>query len=165
MKATSLNGKFANFTGLLGGWYINQKLLLGASGAVLTNAVRVPEQYAPATGKRFDYEMVYFGLYSEYVLKSNKAVHTNFTLLAGSAYLGKDLKDLTEPVQTDHSENYRSFPVVVEPGFNVEVNVNKWFRIATGVSYRQIMGSNLVGLPNNKASGIAANLAFKFGRF
>jgi hypothetical protein len=54
---------------------------------------------------------------------------------------------------------------VVEPSFNLELNVASHFRVGFGVSYRYVNGLDIAGITEEDLTGVSANLNFKFGSF
>ncbi|MEZ4945282.1 MAG: hypothetical protein R2804_07120 [Cyclobacteriaceae bacterium] len=166
-KFTSINGEYANMVEMYGGWYVNQRFLLGLSGSATTNNIPVPSEYSALPGEDLSYEYVQFGLATEYVLGSNRTFHLVFQLMTGAG--------LT--VQYDRygyrESNYRSYNLpmdenwffVAEPGVQLEVNVFKWMRFSPGYSYRSVYGSDVAGLSDDDLSGSSYNLTLKFGKF
>lgn len=69
--------------------------------------------------------------------------------------------------QYDHSElDYCEDAVfVVEPGLDIELNVNKNFRIGSGVYYRLVNGVNYADLTNADLNGLSGQITLKFGAF
>src|SRR5690242_21436489 len=43
---TTIRGKFADITGLYGGWYVNHRFLIGVALASTVNNIHVPQQYS-----------------------------------------------------------------------------------------------------------------------
>ncbi|MEQ8364755.1 MAG: hypothetical protein RH948_17910 [Cyclobacteriaceae bacterium] len=166
-KFTSINGEYANIVEMYGGWYVNQRFLLGLSGSATTNNIPVPSEYSARPGEDLSYEYVQFGLATEYVLGSNRTFHLVFHLMTGAG--------LT--VQYDRyayrESNYRNHNLpmdenwffVAEPGVQLEMNVFKWMRFSPGYSYRSVYGSDAAGLSDNALSGSSYNLTLKFGKF
>lgn len=168
-KFTRINGDFAHLAEIYGGWYINHKFTLGISGAATTNNLRVPEQDRAVPGEKLSYQYVQFGLFTEYVLASNRAVHLSAQLMSGTG-----LTVQYQRYDWDHEDRYHhneddihdtNWFTVIEPGVNAEFNVLKWMRFCTGVSYRASFGSDGLGLKDKDISGISLNAGFKFGKF
>lgn len=166
-KFTTINGEYANMVEIYGGWYVNQRFLLGLSGSATTNNIPVPAQFSVLPGEDLSYEYVQFGLATEYVIGSNRTFHLVFHLMTGAG--------LT--VQYDRygyrESNYRNrnmpmdenFFFVAEPGVQLEMNVFKWMRFSPGYSYRSVYGSDAAGLSDKDLSGSSYNLTLKFGKF
>jgi hypothetical protein len=167
-KFTSIGGKFANLTGIYGGWYINHKVMLGIAGAAVNNHIPVPSKFSAVPGTLMSYEYGQFGFMSEYVLKSNRLMHLSFQLFAGMGF--NTQYNRFDGDNDDTFNEYRKrtdWFIVTEPGVNVELNVLKWMRFCPGVSYRLAMetGSPVNGLKAGDISGASINAALKFGKF
>src|SRR5688572_26240282 len=67
-KFTKIDGKFANISGVYGGWYVNHRFLIGAGVASTTNYIKVPDQYNMLPGARMTYEYGQGGVVTEYVI-------------------------------------------------------------------------------------------------
>lgn len=168
-KFTKINGDYANMVELYGGWYINHKLMLGASLAATTNNIPVPMEHSvnPRKDVKMSYEYGQFGLMSEYVLSSHRAIHVAFQMFAGTGFT-LQYERYTNDWEDNHYHDYThddDWFFVAEPGVKVEFNVLKWMRFSPGVSYRLAAGSNGRGLSDDKISGASINATLKFGKF
>ncbi|MGV3600782.1 MAG: hypothetical protein ACO1N1_06225 [Dyadobacter fermentans] len=168
-KFTTIDGQFANMPEIYGGWFINQRFLIGVAGAATTNFIRVPqiEQNFPA--RKMTYMYGQFGLMTEYVIASTRKVHFTANLMTGSGFtLQYDRRDLDDwddwDDRYDHDDDARFF-FVMEPGVQVEFNVLKWMRFSPGVSYRKAFNAKGNGLSDSDLSNISYNVTLKFGRF
>ncbi|HEX5168425.1 MAG TPA: hypothetical protein VFW11_04585 [Cyclobacteriaceae bacterium] len=168
-KFTTINGEFANIVELYGGWYINQRFLIGGGFAGSTNYISVPQEFSTMPGLRMSYQYGQVGLVTDYIIASNKAVHVGFHVMTGAGftlqyYRPSSWSDLGQYdyYDYDHDENWF---FMIEPGIQVELNVLRWMRFSPGISYRFIDGSNAKGLTDNDLRGASVNLTFKFGRF
>lgn len=168
-KFTSLNGEFANMVELYGGWFINQKFLIGGGFAGTTNYISVPEEFSTMPSARMSYQYGQVGLATDYIIASNKAVHVGFHVMTGAGFTLQYYRpsswngwDDYNYEDYDHDEDWF---FVIEPGVQVELNVLKWMRFSPGVSYRFTDGSGAKGLSDKDLSGMAVNLTLKFGRF
>lgn len=169
-KFTTIDGRFANFIEIYGGWYINHKFLIGAGGGSTTNFISVPDQYKMVEGVRMTYEYGQCGLVTEYVIASNKAVHVAFHLFTGAGFTLQYERPEWNEYRNDYDREDdivydHNWFVVVEPGIQAELNVFKWMRFCPGVSYRATYGSNAIGLNDKDLSALSVNLAMKFGKF
>lgn len=166
-KFTSINGEYANMVEMYGGWYINQRFLLGLSGSATTNNLPVPSEFSALPGEDLSYEYVQFGLATEYVIGSNRTFHLVFHLVTGAGLTVQ--YDRYNFRETNHrSYNMpldENFFFVAEPGVQLEMNVFKWMRFSPGYSYRSVYGSDAAGLSDNDLSGSSYNLTLKFGKF
>lgn len=166
-KFTTIRGKFANISGLYGGWYINHKLLIGASMEAVTNNIRVPQIYSADPARGMSYEYGQFGLMTEYVIGSDKPVHLALQLFSGAGFTlqyqryGLHSGYSSYPDDT-HDENWF---FVAEPGVQLEVNLLKWMRFSPGVSYRASFGSDGMGLKDKDIRNFSYSATLKFGKF
>jgi hypothetical protein len=166
-KFTTIRGKFANLSGLYGGWYINHKLLIGAGMAAVTNNLRVPQQYSVDPVRSMSFEYGQFGLMTEYVIGSDKPIHLALQLFSGAGftlqYERYGLHSGYSSYQDDtHDENWF---FVAEPGVQLEINLLKWMRFSPGVSYRASFGSDGIGMEDKDIRNFSYSATLKFGKF
>ncbi|HCM77190.1 MAG TPA: hypothetical protein DIS90_12455 [Cytophagales bacterium] len=166
-KFTTIKGEYANLVEMYGGWYINQRFMLGLSGGATTNNIPVPFEYAAIPGERLSYEYGQFGLATEYVLGSNRTFHIVFHLMTGAGFTVQ--YDRYNVWETSNGRNHvgldENWFFVAEPEIQLEVNVFKWMRFSPGYSYRSVYGSDAAGLRDEDLSGSSFNLTLKFGKF
>ena len=165
-KSTTINGEYANLSGIYGGWYVNHHFLLGFEAVGLTNNIEVPLEFSADPSRNLSYGYGQFGLMTEYVLSSNRRVHVAFDLFSGAGFT------MQYPRYWQNDNNYQGDQVydenwffVAEPGVQLEVNLFKWMRFSPGISYRATFGSNATGLTDNSLSNISYNATLKFGKF
>ena len=149
-KFSSIDNQFANLIGGYGGIHFNHNWMIGAGAYTLLNGRTINFENDPNTNR----QLTYIGLITEYIHHSHRAFHLTGNLLAGAALTGEQKKLETNGSYTLSSRG--SF--IIEPSLNVEVNLAKWFRVATGVSYRFIANEKTYTAP-------AANVSLKFGKF
>lgn len=165
-KFTTIDGNYVNMVEAYGGVYLNRRVLLGIGGAASTNNMPVPAQFSAIEGRELSYQYVQFGLFTEYVVASNKAIHPVFHLFAGPGLtMQYDRKGWEDFDDDDHESRDENWFMVVEPGVQLEINLFRWMRFSPGVSYRLAQGNDAMGLSNSKLSGASFNLSMKFGRF
>lgn len=169
-KFTSINGEFANLTGVYGGWYINHSFLLGLGAAALTNNIAVPLEHSTDPLRNMSYMYGQVGMVTEYVIASDKTFHLAFNLFSGAGftvqYEREDWHDNDDhEFDWDEEQQDENCFFVAEPGVQLEVNVFKWMRFCPGVSYRAAFGSDARGLSDNDLSNISYNATLKFGKF
>lgn len=163
VKISDVAGKTGVWVGGRGGWIINMdnnhSLSLGGGGYGL-----VTEHLAPEVGLGnldADYFALngYGGFEIEYTNRTYKLIHFTASSLIGAGGLmlrDRDYHDVDDDVDTYF---------VFEPGINAELNVTKFFRVSTGVSYRLTSGIDRFGFSDSDFSGINGVLTFKFGGF
>jgi hypothetical protein len=113
-KFSEIDGRFANFFGVYGGWLINHKLLLGVGG------------YGRTTDVTWS-QMGYGGFVMEYFINPNRLMNFSVKGLVGgggSSHLWTD-----------------SF-FVAEPEAKMSLNVTDWFRLSAGGGYRFVRASH-----------------------
>ena len=96
-------------------------------------------------------------------------------LLAGGRAIIKqevELNQVTFPDPEEIESTYwarveRSYLAVIEPGINIEFDIFSWMSLATGGSYRFVLGSQLYSLPGSDRilSGASIHTGLKFQCF
>lgn len=165
-KFTYINGHFANMAGVYGGVYVNHSFLLGISASALTNDLKVPLEHREDAFVNLSYMYGQFGMMTEYVVASNKAVHVAFNLFTGAGFTFQyERENWQEHDDWEGGIRDEDWFFVAEPGVQVEVNVFKWMRFSPGISYRAAFNSNGRGLGDSSLSDISYNATLKFGKF
>jgi hypothetical protein len=167
-KFTKIDDQYVNLAGVYGGVYLNRRVFLGVGGAASTNDVPVPSQFSAVPGRDLSYQYVQFGLISEVVFGSNRAIHPVFHLFAGPGltvqYDRHDWEEW-ENWEDDASSRDENWFMIAEPGVQLEINLFKWMRFSPGVSYRLAYGQESQGLSDSKLGGTTFNATLKFGKF
>lgn len=163
-KFTTIRGNYANLAGLYGGWYINHRMMIGIGAAASTNNLRVPQQFSTDPNQNRTWQYGQFGLVSEYVMNSDKAIHLAFHLFGGAGFTVQYVRDDWDHNSPDNASDENWF-VVAEPGVQLEINLFKWMRLSPGISYRATFGSDGRGLDDSDLRGVSYNATVKFGRF
>ncbi len=164
-KFTTIRGKFANLSGVYGGWFINHRFMVGAGASAMTSNLEVPPQYSSDPLRDLSYEYGQVGLVTEYVFGSGKPIHFVVSLFTGAGFT------LQYERYGYHNGNYpadvhdENWFFVAEPGAQIEVNLFKWMRFSPGVSWRHSFGSDAKGLSDTDISDFTYNLTLKFGKF
>jgi hypothetical protein len=166
-KFTTIRGKFANMSGIYGGWYINHKLMIGAGAAAVTSNLKVPQQYSADPLENLSYEYGQVGLVTEYVVASDKPVHLVFQLFSGAGFTLQYDRDGWRNGNTTYHKDVadENWFFVAEPGVQLEVNLFKWMRFSPGVSYRAAFGSNGRGMQDSDVRAFSYSATLKFGKF
>ena len=163
-KFTTIRGEYANLVGMYGGWYINHRFMIGVAAAASTNNLLVPQQFSTNPLKPRTWQYGQFGMVSEYVPNSDKAIHLAFHLFSGAGFTLQYQRQDWDHSSHDNATDENWF-VVVEPGVQLEVNLFKWMRLSPGVSYRGVFGSYGRGLTDTDLSAVSYNATMKFGKF
>lgn len=166
-KFTTINGEYANLSGVYGGWYVNHRFMLGLGAAATTNNIRVPLEFSADPSRNLSYEYGQFGMMTEYVIGSNRRVHVAFDLFSGAGFTMQYPR-----YDWRNDNNYQGDQVfdenwffVAEPGVQLELNLFKWMRFSPGISYRATFGSDGDGLSDTSLSNVSYNATLKFGKF
>ena len=150
--ASSVDGSLAYSPGIRGGIFLNRRLALG----VAAHAVGNDDSYY--SGSPVRNVGTYGGLLVQYVVESNRLVHATFESTLGG---GRWCVEISE--ETDGCVG-RTF-LVFEPAANVEVNVAKHVRLATGVGYRFAVGGGGTGPDSADMRSPVARVGLIFGSF
>ena len=166
-KFTTIDGQFANFNEIYGGVFVNHKFMLGIGGGATTNHIRVPESERFIDSEGLSYGYGQFGLMTEFVVASSKAIHVTFELMAGPGFTYQYHRYPWDNYDTNYEWRDHEFKwaTVIEPGAQVELNLLRWMRFSTGVSYRKVIDSHSDYLTDSKLSGLSLNVGLKFGKF
>jgi hypothetical protein len=146
IKFKSFGGTFGVIVGGRGGWIINHTFVIGGGFYGLASGTKIGGN---------DLQMSYGGFEFEYIWRSDKVVH--FTIHTG---IGGGRVEMIDPVYSSDRFFY------IEPTFNGEVNILKWFRINAGIGYLWV--DDIQGMPALSSSdvrGITGTIVFKFGWF
>lgn len=154
---------------LVGGrlaWILNHRLAVGVAGYGLANSVNISSQ--EFNSSLYDFNMGYGGLLIEPIIGSGKPIHVSFPVLlgAGGASFQNNLRFYDQDNQswTGKTTTDDSF-FLIEPGAELELNVFRFFRLSTGVSYRYVTGFDLGDVKDEKLNGLSVGVALKFGIF
>ena len=155
VKFGQIVGESAIFMGGQGGWVINHRFVIGGKGYGLIDRVEV--------SPNIKLEFGCWGGLLEYIIASNKIVHASIQSMIGAGGVRYAVIDHGQPhAQINYSED--AF-FVLEPGVHLVLNVNKFFRIAAGATYRYVTGVEYEDLTNSDLSGLSGEVVFKFGLF
>jgi len=146
IKFMSLGGNFGVLVGGRGGWIINHTFVIGGGGYGLASDIKIDGN---------DLQMDYGGFELEYIWRSDSVLH--FTIHMG---IGGGKVEMIDPVYNSDKFFY------IEPTFNGEVNLLKFFRINAGIGYFWV--DNIQGMPGLSSSdvrGITGTIVFKIGWF
>jgi hypothetical protein len=155
-KIGLINGQVSLFSGGRGAWIINHTIAIGGGG--YSTFMDVDIDGFSDNDKPLFLGLYYGGFGMEYIWNSDKVIHwTIHTLIgAGSAKLKEHAPDVTL-----QSERF----YLVEPSFNIDVNITKWFRFGVGASYRLTFGLEMDEISSSDLSGPGGQIILKFGYF
>jgi len=160
VKFSQINDELGVFVGGRGGWIINHSFAFGGGGYGL-----ITEILAPAPADSLSLGLGYGGLELEYINKSDKLLHFTIQTLIGAGGISCSKGDENDDGDDDdENRSYEAF-FIVEPAFNLIVNVSPRFRIGFGVSYRFVSNFANNVFNESEIGGLSGVLTFKFGRF
>ncbi len=152
-----------------GAWVINHALSLGIAGyGFFTDYIRDYEK-----NRYHNLQGGYGGLYFEPIIAPRAPVHFSVPLLLGiggvvytTSYHDnyKDpwpYNDEHQNIMVDDWDAYFIF----KPGFEVELNVLRFFRIGVGGYYNFTSDINMINTSRNALDGFEAGVSLKFGKF
>jgi hypothetical protein len=151
VRGTSLGGEGGVLFGGRGGVIINDSLALGAGGCGLAYS----GAEATFEGEERKVGFGYGGFMAEYYFFPKNLVFFSVGCLVGGGSV------------SDYSYRYEDGNAffIVEPEVNAYVNVTRYFRLGTGVSYRYSNGIDLDGFDDEDFRGFSGSLLFDFGWF
>ncbi len=152
VKFSSMNNESAVLVGGRGGWIINHLISLGGGGYGLASEIQTNPGELLVFG--------YGGFEMEYIIASDRLLHTTIRTLIGAG----GLSSVNDDLSTDDETNGDAF-FVLEPSVNAELNLTQFFRLNAGLGYRYISGVDRFNLSDADVSGLNATLTLKFGLF
>ena len=170
-KIGKINNKTGVYFGGQGGWIINHSIVLGGKGYVLVNPIDIIGLQNISVG------FACGGVLMEYIFESYKLLHFNIECMIGVGVVYNDVKNYSQPhTPIDYTDD---IGFVLEPGFNFNLNVIKFFRIAVGVtysylsgidynagaSYRDLSQDNYENISDADLKGLSVQIVLKFGEF
>jgi hypothetical protein len=147
---TSINQTYGEMIGLRSALMLNRQLGVGVAGNLMgTRHARIYDQGAREVG-------AYGGLYLQYVLAAGSALHAyaDTTLGAGS-WCQQSVGDECSA---------RDF-AVLEPTFNVKLDLSPHAKLATGLGYRLAIAGEGPGMSSRHLSGVVARTSLVLGMF
>ena len=155
-KMGLINGHLGLFSGGRGGWIINHIFVIGGGG--YSQVLDVETDYVSVNEKPLYLNVSYGGFEMEYIHQSDKLIHWTIHMMIGSGKVKLKEHNPNEAVETDNF-------FMIEPSFNVDMNISTWFRIELRVSYRLAMGVDLTGIGSSDICGPSGLVILKFGDF
>ena len=149
---SSFDGSLAYSPGIRGGIFLNRRVAVG----VTANAIGNDDSHYSDTPVRNVGS--YGGLLLEYVVQSNRLLHATVESTIGS---GRWCVEISEERDGCFGRNF----MVFEPVANLEVNVAKHVRVATGVGYRFAVAGGGPGPNSDGMSSLVARTSLIFGSF
>ena len=136
-KFTNLNDQKAVFSGIKGGWIINRTFVIGAAYYGLSTNI-TQKWIDPSNNQSPLVKITTGGLNFEYVFLSGSIISGSAEFFMGGA--GINIGAI-----------YGGDFLIWEPQLNANINLNEWFHISLGLSYRTT--SSLDYYPSNDPTG------------
>jgi hypothetical protein len=164
IKFSSINGHGANFIGVKGGWVINNSFVIGAEYYALNSNITL--NWIDPSISPLILKFTTGGLNFEYIF-----IHENIFSASAELFMGGAGIIFQPPVA------YGGDFLVWEPQLNANFNLNEWFHLSLGISYRttgaldnyRIYDSSgnipLLDFPIKNLRGWTGSLSFLFGMY
>jgi hypothetical protein len=124
IKYSSINGQSVNLLGVKGGWIINNSFVIGAEYYALNSNV-LQNWVDPYSGISPNIKFSTGGLNFEYIF-----IHENIFSASAEIFMGG------AGINLQPSPYYGGDFLVWEPQLNANINLNEWFHLSLGISYR-----------------------------
>ncbi|MGD1839802.1 MAG: hypothetical protein ACFB0B_02745, partial [Thermonemataceae bacterium] len=162
MKFSAINGQTAFIPTIKGGWIINRSIVLGLSGSGLAPTIQHGNIVANQNVRPM---MGYDGLLNEPIISSYRLVQISIPLVMFGGLVGY-VEDLRDQDQVDNDNPIDEQTIwVATLGAMAELNVTRFFRLSTGISYRLTQEVDLINTDPNAFQNWNYEVTFKFGRF
>lgn len=154
VKFGNIYDESAVLVGGRGGWIIDHFVSLGGGGyGLVTEITTRPDEFLL---------MGYGGFEMEFIIASNRVLHSTIGTLVGAGGFSSHDRNFNEDFDP---ENQGDAFFVMEPSVNAELNVARFMRINAGVSYRYTNGADKLGITDTDLSGLNGVITLKFGAF
>jgi len=162
-KYTSLNDYSTLIIGGRGGWIFNNSFLLGLGVYGLASKVLIDfVDSDPLIAKKDKLHFMYGGLEIEYVFNPKNIIHYSVYTLVGLGVVSSHNNNLNYSNNFfDHNQMGNPF-FVVEPAFNIILNVTGFLQVAIGLSYRATGGAEYQTINDKSLSQVNGNFTIKF---
>ena len=160
-RSTDFNDESLVLAGLRGGWIINRTLGIGIEGhgviptTKFENITEDPNQEVSLLGG-------YGGMFLELIFFSNEVVHVTFPTSAGAGWLGYHLTSNNTIMDQEVDSDVFWY---IEPGANLEFNISRNFRLATGLSKRFTQDFELQNTASDAFNKLNYYVTLKIGGF
>ena len=172
VKLGELNDQQAYFTGAEIGIIRKHFLNIGLKGAGLVTDVESDTKNV--VGDPYQLKMSYGGIFVEPIISSENVAHFTFPVFIGIGGIGEKHDPLLLEdnivnginIAEDHELPIQTKTLLIlEPGVNVELNLNRNIRLLGGVGYQMILSDFLPNLQGNEVNGLSTNLSLRIGWF
>jgi hypothetical protein len=164
IKFSSIDGHGVNFIGVKGGWVINNSFVIGAEYYALNSNIS-PDWIDPGSGISPLIKFTTGGLNFEYIFIHKEIFSASAEIFMGGAGI------ILQP-----SPYYGGDFLIWEPQLNANVNLNEWFHLSLGLSYRSTSSLDIyhidgsanyppLDFPIKNLRGWTGSLSFLFGMY
>lgn len=149
---TGFGGQLAYSPGLRGGIFLNHRLAIGATVQGIGSDASTFDRHGVRN------VATYGGLLLQYVLHSNRLIHATFESTIGN---GKWCQVISDGTSGCSGREFLAF----EPVANLEINLSRHIRFATGVGYRFAVAGSGEGPSSREMSSLVLRSGLVFGSF
>ncbi|MFP4091617.1 MAG: hypothetical protein ACLFUB_15495 [Cyclobacteriaceae bacterium] len=160
MQVGPLAGETAGFAAFKGGITFAQQFTVGGLYSFSFN------EFTPSaeTDQDIYMDVQLGGLLLEYTLSPSKLFHFTFPLAVGAGEIQMDWKESSPNYNNDVLSEDNFF--FVEPGAMLEINLARYIRLNTGLTYRLVPGGvDFRSYDASDISGFTGSFGLKFGIF
>ena len=173
--ATQLNNDWGVFLGLRGGMVMNRKFGFGPIAKINVALYEFKGNtlnFNDSTNLQLF--LVSGGVFVEYHIKMENKVHFSIpvNIMVGGAsvqqedtFENRPFSENKKRTKKEMHEVESSAVFIVEPEFNVDFNIAKFFVPSIKVGYRAVFGSQMVNASDQDLSGVYFGVGLRFGKF
>jgi hypothetical protein len=177
---SSMDGNFAVYTGGGGAVILNQTLYFGIYGMGLSTQHRYEDLTTDTGNGTITYNDLHThfghgGLWIGYLHNSHKAVHFGLSSKFGWGAASLASQDYDSEYDYYYHQVITDQVFVVQPMFEAEFNLLKWFKINTGIgyqfvtgidkTYKDLAGNSVKYFDSKDFNQPVLNISFLFGGF
>jgi len=167
-KFTNINGQGAFISGIKGGWIIDKTFVIGAAYYGLSSNI-TQSWIDPLNGQTSIVKVTTGGLNFEYVFFSGNIISCSAEFFMGGAGINIEPSDNSKI----HTIYYGGDFLIWEPQLNGNINLNDWFHISLGLSYRTTSGLDFYpsndptapDFPIKNLRGFTGSISLIFGMY
>lgn len=165
VRITDLTDEKGLIAGGYGGVIVNRRYFLGLGGYGISTDIEFDGTVNDET-KPLNLYGGYGGVIIGGMIGSKEVIHLSFPVFFGAGQVEVSDKNFfpNNPNDAEFAIESSAF-FVIEPTAQLEFNITQNFRLAAGMSYRYVTGSELDNLTDEELSGSAIVMSLKFGRF
>ncbi len=164
-KVADMMGERAMLAGAYGGVLVNRRYMLGVGGYGIATKLEF-DGMVGADPKTLNLNGGYGGIVIGGMIASKEVIHLVFPVFFGAGSVEVSDRNFfpNSPNDAEFTIESSAF-MIVEPAMQVEFNITENFRLAAGMSYRYVTGTELNNVSDADLSGSSVMVSFRFGRF